>query len=137
MLKKYYVILAVGAFIIDSKKRLLIVKKSPLEKIDGGLWTVPGGKVYPNENIVDTLKREIKEEVNLEISSYQWIGEDVFISDQKYFHAQHFLCKVKKTKPVKLERQLTDYCWMPINRINQYIFHKNIKKRIVSILEKK
>ena len=136
MLKKYFVILAIGAFIIDSKERFLIVKKSPQEKIDGGLWTVPGGKVYPNESIIKALKREVKEEVNLEISSYQWIGENVFISDQKYFHAQHFLCTVKKTKPLKLERQLTDYSWMPINKINQYIFHKNIKKRIASILKK-
>jgi ADP-ribose pyrophosphatase len=76
MLKKFYVVLAVGAFIIKNNK-LLIVKKSPYENIDAGLWTIPGGKIEKDEPIIDGLKREVKEEVNLEISDYQWLGEDV------------------------------------------------------------
>lgn len=44
MLEKFYIILAVGAFILKDKK-LLIVKKSPYENIDADLWTIPGGKI--------------------------------------------------------------------------------------------
>jgi 8-oxo-dGTP diphosphatase len=89
MLEKFYIVLAVGAFILKDKK-LLIVKKSPYENIDAGLWTIPGGKIEKDESIIDGLKREIKEEVNLEISNYQWLGEDVFESNGFWYHAQHF-----------------------------------------------
>jgi 8-oxo-dGTP diphosphatase len=102
MLEKFYIVLAVGAFILKDKK-LLIVKKSPYENIDAGLWTIPGGKIEKDESIIDGLKREIKEEVNLEISNYQWLGEDVFESNGFWYHAQHFLCNVKNDN-VKLEK---------------------------------
>lgn len=44
MLESYLVILAVAAFIFDDKGRILLVKKSLREKVDPGLWVVPGGR---------------------------------------------------------------------------------------------
>ncbi|MCX7881256.1 MAG: NUDIX domain-containing protein [Patescibacteria group bacterium] len=132
MLQKFYVILAIGAFIINNKGEILIVKKSLEEKIDAGLWTIPGGKIKKKENIVDGLKREIKEEVGIEIVSYQWIGEDVFESNGFWFHAQHFLCQTKSTKVV-LEKKLIYYHWLKKEEINKFKFSKNIKKRLLQI----
>jgi len=134
MYRKYSIVLAVGAFILDDEKKLLIVKKSPYEKVDPGLWTVPGGKVHPNEPIIDALKREIYEEVGLKIEKYQWIGEDVFKNNNFAFHSQHFLCRTSK-KTVKLERNLLGYKWIDKNQIEQFEFHPNIKKRIKSIYD--
>jgi len=45
MYKKYIIVLSVGAFILNKNNQLLLVKKSPLEQIDAGLWTIPGGKI--------------------------------------------------------------------------------------------
>ena len=134
MLQKFYVVLAVGAFIIKNDK-LLIVKKSPYENIDAGLWTIPGGKIEKDEPIVNGLKREIKEEVNLEISDYQWLGEDVFESNGFWFHAQHFLCQTKNND-VKLEKKLTAFHWLSKDEIENFTFPKNIKKRIKEIFKK-
>jgi len=134
MLEKFYVVLAVGAFILKNKK-ILIVKKSPLEKIDGGLWTIPGGKIKKKESIIDGLKREVKEEVNLEILDFQWIGENVFESNGFWFHAQHFLCHPKNGK-VKLEKKLIAFHWLSKDEIENFIFPKNIKKRITEIFKK-
>ncbi len=134
MLQKFYVVLAVGAFIVKDDK-LLIVKKSLNEKVDPGLWVVPGGKIEVAEAIVDGLKREVREEVNLEIGSYQWIGEDVFESNGFYFHAQHFLCATSDNiKNIKLEKSLVDYHWLKKEEINNFQFPQNIKKRILQIL---
>lgn len=132
MLQKYHVVLAVGAFIIKDKK-LLIVKKSPNEKVDAGLWTIPGGKIEPSEPIITGLKRETKEEVNLNINSYQWIGEDVFESNGFYFHAQHFLCSTSNHN-IKLEKNLLEFHWLSRNEIKKFQFPINIKKRILEIL---
>lgn len=124
------VILCVGAFILDSENRLLIVKKSLKELVDGGLWTVPGGKIEPSEGIINGLKREICEEVGLEITDYDWLGEDVFESGGYFFHGEHFLCHIKSTKNIVLEKKLEEYRWIRKDEIQNFKFHPNIKKRI-------
>lgn len=129
------IILAVGAFIVkDHQSKILIVRKSPYEKIDGGLWTIPGGKVNPKEPIISALKREVKEEVGLTIKTYQWIGEDVFQSNSYWFHSQHFLCTVLPSD-IKLEKNLLDFHWLKKDEINNFDFPVNIKKRILEILK--
>lgn len=136
MYEKYITILSVGAFIFNQDKELLIVKKSPEEQIDAGLWTIPGGKIYPQEHILVGLKREVLEEVGLEIESIEWIGEDVFQNRNSMFHAEHFMCKTKNTS-VALEKKLTEYKWISgLTDIAPLAFAENIKKRIIEIFTK-
>lgn len=136
MYEKYISILSVGAFIFNDTGKLLIVKKSPQEQIDAGLWTIPGGKIYPQEHILDGLKREVLEEVGLEINFPQWIGEDVFQSQNAMFHAEHFLCK-SVTSVVRLEKKLTEYKWIAgLDEIAPLPFAENIKKRVTEIFSK-
>jgi 8-oxo-dGTP diphosphatase len=129
--QKYLVVLAVAAFIVKDGK-ILIVKKSPNERVDGGLWTIPGGKIYQSESIIDGLKREVEEEVGVKINSYQWIGEDVFENEGVMFHAQHFLCQIQ-VNDVNLEKNLTDFRWITKEEIEKYQFPLNIRKRIIQI----
>ena len=135
MLEQYQIILAVAAFIRDEKGRTLIVKKSPEEKVDGGLWAVPGGKIHPKENIVDGLVREVAEEVGLNVTYCKWIGEDVFESGGHWFHGEHFICAVQDTTKVVLEKNLAEYHWITKEEIDAYEFHPNIKKRLQQILK--
>lgn len=134
MYQKYSIILAVGAFIVNNKNQLLIVKKSPYEKVDPGLWTIPGGKVEPKEHIISALKREVFEEVRVKIENYQWIGENVFENNQYVFHAQHFLCKINQAL-IKLEKGLLKYQWINKQEIDEFKYHPNIKKRIKQIYD--
>ena len=136
MYRNYVLVLSVGAFIFDAKRRLLVVKKSPHEQVDADLWTIPGGKIYPQEHILEGLRREILEEVGLEITSSEWIGEDVFRVQNIPFHAEHFMCKSKNIS-VMLEKKLTDYKWIAgIEEMKKLTFPKNIEKRIVEIFTK-
>jgi len=136
MYKKYIIVLSVGAFILNKNNQLLLVKKSPLEQIDAGLWTIPGGKIYPKEHILDGLKREVLEEVGLEIYTPQWIGEDVFPVDSFMFHAEHFMCKTETTA-VTLEKKLIEYKWVSsVKEMKELNFPVNIKRRIIEIFTK-
>ncbi|MCX6730819.1 MAG: NUDIX hydrolase, partial [Candidatus Roizmanbacteria bacterium] len=136
MYEKYISILSVGAFIFNEKKQLLVVKKSVNEQIDAGLWTIPGGKIYPQEHILVGLRREVLEEVGLEIAQPQWIGEDVFQNQNAMFHAEHFMCKTQSISVV-LEKKLTEYKWINgLSDIESLPFAVNIKKRIIEIFTK-
>lgn len=61
----------IDAVIINDKKVLLIKRgKEP----DKGLWGVPGGYVDWDETAEDTVKREVKEETNLDVNKVTLIG---------------------------------------------------------------
>ena len=68
-MKEYEVVCAV---IVES--RTIFACKRNYNKILGGKWEFPGGKVEPGENPEDTIKREIKEELNSVISPYEYLG---------------------------------------------------------------
>jgi len=62
------IMVAVGAVIWDEKGRILLVKHR-LRKGGywQGKWICPGGKLERGETIEEGIKREVKEETNLEI----------------------------------------------------------------------
>jgi len=62
------IMVAVGAVIKDESDRVLLVKHRPERGgFWQGKWTCPGGKLELGEGIEDGIRREIKEETNLEI----------------------------------------------------------------------
>ena len=62
------ILVAVGAIIEDNKGRILLVKH---KKERGGYWQerwiCPGGELEYGEEIKEGIKREVKEETNLEV----------------------------------------------------------------------
>jgi NAD+ diphosphatase len=61
---------AVMAVIYNHEGELLIVKRGVEPSI--GMYDLPGGFVDPGENAETALMREIKEELNLELSSFKF-----------------------------------------------------------------
>ncbi len=57
--------IAVAAVIFDDAGRVLLVRRGrpPGE----GLWTVPGGKLEPHEQLADAVVREVREETGLQV----------------------------------------------------------------------
>ncbi len=62
------IMVAVGAIIEDNKGRILLVKHVPARAgFWQGKWICPGGKLELGETIEEGIKREVKEETNLDI----------------------------------------------------------------------
>lgn len=63
----------VVAGVILRDQQVLIALR-PTDKHKGGYWEFPGGKIEPGEEIELALKRELKEEINLEVTaSESWL----------------------------------------------------------------
>jgi len=62
-----------NAVILENKKReiLLVKRKFPPKK---GLWDLPGGFIQPDESLEQSIKREVKEELNIDVIMNRFIG---------------------------------------------------------------
>jgi 8-oxo-dGTP diphosphatase len=76
MAKKYR---EIGVAVIWQGDRILIDQRLP-GGVFGGYWEFPGGKVEPNEAVVDCIKREIHEEIGIEIT----VGDRLITIDHSY-----------------------------------------------------
>jgi 8-oxo-dGTP diphosphatase len=55
----------VGAVITDDSGRLVVVRR--LNPPSEGLWSLPGGRVEPGENLRAAVRREVWEETGLDV----------------------------------------------------------------------
>ena len=64
----------VAAAILVRPDGAVLLARRPRGKAYPGYWEFPGGKVEPGEAVIDALKREIREELGVEIErAYPWI----------------------------------------------------------------
>ena len=56
----------VGCF-VESKGKILILKRIE-SSVHGNLWGIPSGKIKKDEKPIQAMKRELKEETNIEVS---------------------------------------------------------------------
>lgn len=59
-------LLVVAAALVDSDGRVLIAQR-PADKMLGGLWEFPGGKIDPGERPEQALIRELDEELGITV----------------------------------------------------------------------
>lgn len=67
-------ILRVTAAVIHLDDRVLICQR-PRHKRHGGLWEFPGGKCEPGESDFEATRRELREELDVEVTS---VGAPLF-----------------------------------------------------------
>lgn len=77
----------VGAFIIREDGKMLLVRSPKLP----GAWSVPGGHVELGESLEEALKRETKEEVNLDVEIIRFLGIQEPIYSPEYYKKKHFI----------------------------------------------
>lgn len=70
----------VAAAIIISHGKVLIAQRAQGLRL-AGKWEFPGGKVEPGETPEECLKREIREELGIEIAVDGFFGESVYHYD--------------------------------------------------------
>lgn len=73
----------------------ILIDRRPADAMLGGLWEFPGGKVEEAETLVEALRREVREEVGLEVT----VGEEIATVPHAYSHfriTMHvFACRVR------------------------------------------
>lgn len=68
-------IVKVAVAIIKNAANEILITKRSLDIPHGGMWEVPGGKFEPLETPYEALKREVLEEVSLEVQKAEFLGK--------------------------------------------------------------
>ena len=124
----------IGVAVIRDEAGQILIDRRPAEGLLGGLWEFPGGKVEPNESIADCVRREIREELGIEIE----VGEELIVVDHAYTHFKvslHVhLCRHLSGEPQAIE--CDEVRWVTLEAIDQFPFPK-ANTTIIEALKKR
>jgi len=74
-----YIGVGCGCLIVNDQHQVLLIKRTDKSQWGGGgFWSQPGGAIEFGEHIEDAIKREIKEELNIDIELF---GPKIYAED--------------------------------------------------------
>jgi phosphoglycolate phosphatase-like HAD superfamily hydrolase/ADP-ribose pyrophosphatase YjhB (NUDIX family) len=106
-------IATVGALIEDDAGRVLMIRTQKWS----GLWGIPGGKIKWGETSEAALRRELKEETNLDVRDIRFLMVQDCIHSKEFYRDAHFLllnyvCRVNGPTDVTLNDEAQEFRWV-------------------------
>lgn len=110
---------AVGVIFSPDKKQVLITKRKAHQHL-AGLWEFPGGKVEKDENFLSALKRELDEELGIDVIlashlttiSHNYPDRDVLLD----------VWQIDKWFGEPASREDQELAWVDIDKLSHYDF---------------
>ena len=103
----YPSLISVVAAVIVREEKYLICQR-PLDKRHGGLWEFPGGKLLPGESMFDGARRELHEELDIEVQS---LDDSMFTVQDPGSDFMIMFCPVEAVgEPTADQRRIFEVC---------------------------
>jgi mutator mutT protein len=110
----------VAAAIIENEQGQILIARRKQGKSQAGMWEFPGGKIEAGETAEACLKRELLEEMHIEINPYAFYG----VNDHHY-GLTHIRLIAYKAAFVSGEIMLVDhdeYRWITAAELGEFTF---------------
>lgn len=118
--------IAVGVLFNEAGE--VLIQRRPEDAMLGGLWEFPGGKREPNEPLRETCRRELHEELGIEVS----VGERLCRIDHAYSHFKitlhAFRCALRAGTPTSRTGQPLH--WVAVEALGDYAFPRANRRLI-------
>lgn len=130
-------IATVGALIFNDAHRVLLVRTHKWSD----LWGIPGGKIKGGEPSVDALRREVKEETNLDITDIEFVLVQDCIHSKEFYRDAHFIlmnytCQTVGAIDVRLNEEAREYRWMTLDEALRMPINQPTRILLEAVIEK-
>ena len=121
----------IGVAVIRNQQGQILIDRRRAKGEMGGLWEFPGGKIERDETVEECIKREIKEELSLEIE----VGECLAVVNHTYpvFEITLFVheCQYLGGQPQPIA--CDEIRWVNLEEMNQYNFPEANREIIATL----
>lgn len=117
---KDYIGVGGGVLIFNKKKEILLMKRGKGVRNNVGYWSKPGGKVEFGETAISMVKREIKEETNINIDVWGILPhtDHIIKKERQHWLAINFVANYRKGELKNMEPHKCDEVkWFDISKI--------------------
>jgi mutator protein MutT len=108
---------AAGLVFRDGK---LLITQRPLDGHLGGLWEFPGGKREPRESYEECLRRELREELDIEVEIGETLETITHHYPERTVTIRFFRCRWKRAEPRALG--CASFRWITPTELDRYPF---------------
>jgi mutator protein MutT len=112
-------VIEVAAGLVFCDSRLLITQRPTAGHL-GGLWEFPGGKREPDESFEDCLRRELMEELGIEVEIGALVESITHEYPEKTVHLRFFRCTWKQHEPQPLG--CPAFRWVNVEELDAHEF---------------
>ena len=123
----------IGVAVIWDETGKILIDKRRLGDSFGGLWEFPGGKKEAGETIEDCIKREVLEELGIEVA----VEKHLITIEYNYseirliLHVYH--CRYLRGIPKAIE--CDEFRWVTLDEIDRFTFPE-ANEQIITALKK-
>ena len=96
------------AIIIEDNKLLVFFRRKTIDGKETIYYAIPGGHVEENETCEETVIRELKEEMNIDIEIIKYLGNLVVDNKEEYYYYARIIGGELKFGGEELERNSID-----------------------------
>ena len=110
----------IGVAVIRDDRDLILIDRRLAKGLLGGFWEFPGGKIEGNETVQECIKREILEEIGIDIA----VDSHLITIDHTYSHfrvnLQVYNCRYLSGQARAIECE--EIRWVTIEELDHYTF---------------
>lgn len=121
------------AIIIEDNKLLVFFRKKIINGKEITYYAIPGGHVEDGENCEETVIRELKEEMNLDIEIISYLGKIIVDGKEENYYYSKIIGGFLQFGGEELERNCLDNYyeirWLPLSELD------NSKIRAIELIK--
>ena len=99
----------VVAAVIEANGRFLVTRRQPGVHL-AGMWEFPGGKIDPDEPHAAALRRELREELDVDVEAGERVYHTVHAYDDRTVELHFYRCSLKSAPRALLGQEMR---WVP------------------------
>lgn len=106
--------------------KILAEKRPEADEIDPGNICFPAGHVEGNEDLEEALKREMKEELEIEVKKFSFFKKLIYKTGEKSYDMHYFVC-TKWNGDIRSNEEIGKLIWLDKKDVDKFDYEEDVK----------